>query len=43
MQGSKLTDSTSFAISNSDESGSAAGSPPGMVDSDWGFTELSLI
>jgi len=39
----ELTDSTGFAFSNVDESGSAAGSPLGMLDFDCGFTEPSLI
>jgi len=39
----ELTDSTGFAFSNVDESGSAAGSPLGMLDFDCGFTEQSLI
>jgi len=43
MQGYKLTGSTGFAFSNIDESGSAAGSPPGMHHLDCGFTEPSLI
>ena len=43
MQGYKLTGSAGFAFSNMDKSGSAAGSPLGMLDFDCGFTEPSLI
>jgi hypothetical protein len=43
MQEQKLTGSIGFAFSNIDESGSAAGSPPGMYDLDCGLTDPSLI
>ena len=49
MQGYKLTGfteltgSTAVAFSNVNESGSAAGSPLGMLNFDCGFTEPILI